>query len=211
MNNVAALRADGVTGLHGSSGAASQQTGILGEDTARRMRVPGIPLALQPEDAGLQLDATDAISADRQAGLLNVEDRYGPGQRRAHRPTRQTWPVAGSRSEDKEAAMTQLNMNDARCEALFASGLQRSERPTAWAAAEAISRAVRQFGIRGCASRMAQEFGDHPQAAAERMRWARLVVAEMTARSQPSPSRMASLPARYADVARSATRSAVAD
>lgn len=83
--------------------------------------------------------------------------------------------------------MTQLNLSDARCEALFASGLQRSEHPTAQAAAEAISRAVRQFGIRGCASRMAQEFGDHPQAAAERMRWARLVVAEMTAPPQPSP------------------------
>ncbi len=108
--------------------------------------------------------------------------------------------------------MTQLNLNDARCEALFASGLQRSERPTARAVAEAISRAVRQFGIRGCASRMAQEFGDHPQAAAERMRWARLVVAEMTARPQPSPSRIASLPPRcgWADGARSATRSAVA-
>ena len=78
--------------------------------------------------------------------------------------------------------MTQLNLNDARCEALFASGLQPSERPNAETAAEAISRAVRQFGIRGCASRMAQEFGDHPEAAAERMRWARLVVAEITAR-----------------------------
>jgi hypothetical protein len=92
--------------------------------------------------------------------------------------------------------MTQLKLNYARCEALFASGLQRSERPTAQAAAEAISRAVRQFGIRGCASRMAQEFGDHPQAAAERMRWARLVVAEMTARPQPSAEPHGQSPAR---------------
>ncbi len=91
--------------------------------------------------------------------------------------------------------MTQLNLNDARCEALFASGLQRSERPTAEAAAEAISRAVRQFGIRGCASRMAQEFGDHPQATAERMRWAQLVVAEITARPRPSPERNGQSPA----------------
>lgn len=112
--------------------------------------------------------------------------------------------AAGSRSEDEEAAMTQLNLTDARCEALFASGLQRSECPTAQAAAAAISRAVRQFGIRGCASRMAQEFGDHPQSAAERMHWARLVVAEMTARPQASPSRMASRPPR------SATRSGAA-
>ncbi len=96
--------------------------------------------------------------------------------------------------------MTRLNLMDARCEALFASGLQGSERPNTEAAAEAISRAVRQFGIRGCASRMAQEFGDHPEAAAERMRWVRLVVAEITARPRqalaphgqcPAPARLA--------------------
>src|SRR5258708_34238256 len=91
--------------------------------------------------------------------------------------------------------MTQLNLNDAWCEALFASGLQRSERPTAEAAAEAISRAVRQFGIRGCASRMAQEVGDHPQAAADRRRGARLVVAELTARPRPSPGPQGQYPA----------------
>ena len=69
--------------------------------------------------------------------------------------------------------MTRLNVQDARCEALFASGLQHSDTPTAEAVAEAISRTVRQFGIRGCTSRMAQEFGDHPEAAADRMRWVR--------------------------------------
>ena len=72
--------------------------------------------------------------------------------------------------------MTRLNVNDARCEALFASGLQRSDAPTPEALAEAISRTVRQFGIAGCLSRMAQEFGDHPEAAANRMRWIRQVV-----------------------------------
>ena len=44
--------------------------------------------------------------------------------------------------------MTRVNMHDTRCEALFASGLQRSDTPTAEAVAEAISRAVRQFGLR---------------------------------------------------------------
>jgi len=39
--------------------------------------------------------------------------------------------------------------------------------------AEAINGTIRQFGIRGCAGRMAQEFGDHPEAAAARMRWVR--------------------------------------
>ena len=77
--------------------------------------------------------------------------------------------------------MTRLNVNDARCEALFASGLQPSEDPTAAEVAEVISRTVRQFGIRGCADRMAQEFGDHPEAAADRMRWARLLVGEACA------------------------------
>jgi hypothetical protein len=39
----------------------------------------------------------------------------------------------------------------------------------------AITGAVRQFGISGCAAQMAQEFGDHPGAATGRMRWARRV------------------------------------
>jgi hypothetical protein len=60
-----------------------------------------------------------------------------------------------------------------RCEALFASALQPSDSPTAGMVAEAINCTVRQFGVRGCAGRMAQEFGDHPEAAASRMRWVR--------------------------------------
>ena len=70
-------------------------------------------------------------------------------------------------------AMTWLNVNDARCEALFASALQPSDSPTAAMVAEAISWTLRQFGAGGCAGRMAQEFGDHPDAAARRMRWVR--------------------------------------
>jgi hypothetical protein len=38
-------------------------------------------------------------------------------------------------------------------------------------AAAAISRTLQQLGVRGCAGQMAQEFGDHPDAAARRMRW----------------------------------------
>jgi hypothetical protein len=55
--------------------------------------------------------------------------------------------------------------------ALFASGLQRSDVPTAVMAAEAATATLRRFGIQGCLSRMAQEFCDHPDAAAARMRW----------------------------------------
>ena len=74
--------------------------------------------------------------------------------------------------------MTRLNVNDARCEALFASGLQRSDAPTPEALATVISRTVRQFGVAGCVSRMAQEFGDHPETAASRMRWIRQLIGE---------------------------------
>ena len=77
--------------------------------------------------------------------------------------------------------MTRLNVDDARCEALFASGLQRSDAPTPEAVAEVISLTVRQFGIAGCVSRMAQEFGDHPEAAASRMRWIRQFISEIPA------------------------------
>jgi hypothetical protein len=69
-----------------------------------------------------------------------------------------------------QLAMARPNVNDARCEALFASALQPSDVPIAEMAGRAINCTVRQFGIGGCAGRMAQEFGDHPDAAAERMR-----------------------------------------
>jgi hypothetical protein len=87
--------------------------------------------------------------------------------------------------------MTRLNAGGARCEALFASGLQRSDALTAASVAEAISGAVRRFGTRGCAVRMAREFGDHPRAAAGRMRWARQDAAKTTLGPQASPGRAA--------------------
>jgi hypothetical protein len=73
--------------------------------------------------------------------------------------------------------ITPVNVGEARREALFASALQPSDTPAADMVAEAISCTVRQFGIDGCVRRMAQEFGDHPDAAAERMRWARQLAA----------------------------------
>jgi hypothetical protein len=81
--------------------------------------------------------------------------------------------------------MTRLNVNNARCAALFVSGLQRSDAPAADAVAEVIRRTVREFGIRGCASRMAQEFGDHPETACDRMQWVRQLVGEVPAHSCP--------------------------
>jgi hypothetical protein len=80
-----------------------------------------------------------------------------------------------------QITVTPPDVNGARCQALFSSGLQPSDTPTAYMVATAISRAVQQFGIRGCAGRMAQEFGDHPDAAARRMRWVRQLIAQESA------------------------------
>jgi NAD(P)-dependent dehydrogenase (short-subunit alcohol dehydrogenase family) len=96
---------------------------------------------------------------------------------------------------------TRLNVTDARCEALFASGLQRSDTPGAGMVAEVISHAVRQLGTRGCAARVAQEFGDHPEMAADRMRWVRQLVGEVSApghRVAGEPGRPAAGSARRA-------------
>jgi hypothetical protein len=71
-------------------------------------------------------------------------------------------PSPACTSTAGRTARTRLNVDDAWCEPLFASELQRSAASAAESVAAAISRAVRRFGTRGCVSRMAQEFGDHP-------------------------------------------------
>jgi len=72
-------------------------------------------------------------------------------------------------------------------EALFASVLQRSERPSPGQVRKAVTAAVRAYGGRGCAELVAQEFGDHPETAVERMRWARAVAGEVFA-PPPGPA-----------------------
>jgi hypothetical protein len=68
-----------------------------------------------------------------------------------------------------------LDINAVRSEALFASAVQR-DNPGAGQIRQAVARAVREFGTKGCAARVAQEFGDHPETAVARMRWARRAV-----------------------------------
>jgi hypothetical protein len=72
--------------------------------------------------------------------------------------------------------MSAINVNAVRCEALFVSPLQPSDAPSAPLVRAEIRRTVRDLGSRGCAARVAQEFGDHPEAAILRMRWAREAV-----------------------------------
>jgi hypothetical protein len=72
--------------------------------------------------------------------------------------------------------MYQLDLS-CRCEALFASDLQHSQHPGPTDVRAAVARTISQLGETTCLARMAQEFGDHPEAAAARMRWAREAVA----------------------------------
>ena len=69
--------------------------------------------------------------------------------------------------------------------ALFASPLQRSDEPSAGQVRAAAAAALRAYGGRGCAARVAQEFGDHPEAAVARMRWARGMAGEVFAAAGP--------------------------
>ena len=60
-----------------------------------------------------------------------------------------------------------------RAEALFVSALQPSEDCTTDRLEAAIETSLEQFGgPAGCAQRLAAEFGDHPEIAVPRMRWA---------------------------------------
>jgi hypothetical protein len=85
--------------------------------------------------------------------------------------------------------MHHLSVSAARADALFVSALQRSEELSTGQVRQAVASAVRAFGSRGCAERVAQEFGDHPDTAVARMRWARTVAAETFGGSGPGRAR----------------------
>jgi hypothetical protein len=72
-------------------------------------------------------------------------------------------------------------------DALFVSMLQGSDEPDAAQVRKAIDAAVGAYGGWGCAQRVAQEFGDHPETAVARMRWARAVAGEAFA-APPEPA-----------------------
>jgi hypothetical protein len=92
-------------------------------------------------------------------------------------------------------AMHHLSISAVRADALFVSALQRSEELSTGQVRKAVATTVRAFGGRGCAELVAQEFGDHPETAVARMRWARTVVAETFSGSGPG-SAHAALPAQ---------------
>ena len=67
----------------------------------------------------------------------------------------------------------ELSAGAARAEALFASPLQPSDEPSGWRVRRAIAAATATYGVAGCAARVAQAYGEQPETAAARMRWAR--------------------------------------
>jgi hypothetical protein len=89
--------------------------------------------------------------------------------------------------EGKEPANTSSRLWAVWADALFVSMLQRSDNASAGQVQQAITAAVRAYGGRGCAERVAQEFGDHPEIAVVRMRWARAVAGEVLG-SAPGPA-----------------------
>jgi hypothetical protein len=84
------------------------------------------------------------------------------------------------------SATYDLSLTTVRADALFASALQQSDEPTAAQVDQAVTAAIRTHGARGCAARVAQEYGEHPETAAARMRWARARATPQAARC-PAP------------------------
>lgn len=71
----------------------------------------------------------------------------------------------------------------ARAAALFASDLPHQSRPSQAAVEATVSGALTACGgIDGCLGVLAAAYGDHPETAAPRMRWARQVI-DATCRS----------------------------
>jgi hypothetical protein len=92
-------------------------------------------------------------------------------------------------------AMGHLSISALWADALFVSALQRGDHPGAREVRQAVAAAVGALGQRGCAGRVAQEFGDHPETAVTRMRWARQVAGQVLGEPGPAPA-CARTPAR---------------
>ena len=85
--------------------------------------------------------------------------------------------------------MNHLNISEVRADALFVSSLQGSDQPSTGQVRQAVAAAVRQFGDQGCIGLVAHEFGEHPDLAAARMRWAlRLTAGAFAEPGEPGPA-----------------------
>ena len=71
-----------------------------------------------------------------------------------------------------------------RAEALFASTVQPSGSTSPDQVRRAVATMLQRLGVRGCAARVAGEFGDHPDTAVARMGWALATISTI----YPAPS-----------------------
>ena len=84
-------------------------------------------------------------------------------------------PVLYREPAHRESAPARLLA--ARAEALFTSDLSARREYTQIEVVAAIRHAIDTHnGIRGCVAEVAAAYGDHPETAARRMRWARAVI-----------------------------------
>ncbi len=72
----------------------------------------------------------------------------------------------------------ELSVNGTWADALFASALQRSQEPSPGQVRQAVTATMTALGDLGCAARVAQAYGEDPETAVTRMRWACLAVAD---------------------------------
>ena len=70
----------------------------------------------------------------------------------------------------------------ARAEALAASALPASVAVDRANIDAAIEQAIRLYGVQGCAAAVAYEYGERPDLAADRMRWALRTISELYGR-----------------------------
>ncbi len=84
-----------------------------------------------------------------------------------------------------DLSASDLSASAVRADALFASALQRSDEPSAGQVRRAIAAAIAARGGPGCAALVAQAFGEHPETAVTRMRWAHTTVAGVFGAARP--------------------------
>src|SRR5262249_61185233 len=81
-----------------------------------------------------------------------------------------------------------LSSGASQADVVFASWLQRGDKPSVGQVRQAVAAAIHAFGYSGCTERVAQEFGDHPETAGIRVRWARAVGPDALAGFVPEPA-----------------------
>lgn len=86
-------------------------------------------------------------------------------------------------------ALYDLSTSAAWADALFASALQRSDEPSAAQVRQAVAAAMNALGGLGCVARVAQAYGEDPETAVTRMRWACTTVAVAFADRPRRPGR----------------------